>query len=158
MMFGVQSQPQVEDKLGDKEGSDTLDETLDVSESDRRNSPLNLKIGQHRDSSNSSNTERSSDIEGASTVDMDVYKSMLQGRLGCRPDMEAEFKALAWNHKGEDAKTIGVLACGPRAMTQAINESVHNEGSLSTFFKAGKIENEDGTDATFSFVEEDWEW
>jgi len=106
-------------------------------------------------------TDRSSDIETGSkgsSVDTDVLRSMLEGRIGRRPDMEAEFKALAELHKGEDTKTIGVLACGPRPMTQAINQAVHNEGSMSTFFNAGKIKNEDGTDATFAFIEEDWEW
>ena len=98
---------------------------------------------------------------GSGGVDMDAYKTMLEGRIGCRPDMEAEFRELAFAHQRDKEigfDTVGVLACGPKAMTNAINLAVHNAGPLSTFFDAGRIENKDGSDATFAFVEEDWEW
>ena len=74
--------------------------------------------------------------------------------------MDAEFRELAYIHQrdmNEDFDTVGVLACGPKAMTNAINEAVHNTGPLNTFFDAGKIENKDGSDATFAFFEEDRE-
>jgi len=106
-----------------------------------------------------------------------TYRSMLEGRIGCRPNMEDEFRELAALHHRSEGNsdnaaslasssttvstafdTVGVLACGPKAMTNAINETVHNAGPFSTFWDAGKIKNKDGTDATFAFVEEDWEW
>jgi len=107
-------------------------------------------------------TENDDSLEsGSRGINTDIYRGMIQGRIGCRPDMEAEFHELAYIHQrdmNEDFDTVGVLACGPKAMTNAINDAVHNTGPLSTFFDAGKIENKDGTDATFAFVEEDWEW
>jgi hypothetical protein len=107
-------------------------------------------------------TEHEDSLEsGSKGIDTEVYRQMLEGRIGCRPNMDDEFRELAFNHQrdmNEDFDTVGVLACGPKAMTNAINDSVHNTGPLKTFFDAGKIENKDGTDATFAFVEEDWEW
>jgi len=107
-------------------------------------------------------TENDDSMEsGSRGIDTDTYRAMLEGRIGCRPNMEDEFRELAFVHQrdmNEDFDTVGVLACGPKAMTNAINAAVHNTGPLSTFFDAGKIENKDGTDATFAFVEEDWEW
>jgi len=107
-------------------------------------------------------TENDDSMEsGSRGIDTDVYRSMLEGRIGCRPNMEDEFREMAFSYQRdmqEDFDTVGVLACGPKAMTNAINASVHNTGPLNTFFDAGKIENKDGTDATFAFVEEDWEW
>jgi len=91
----------------------------------------------------------------------DVYGAMLEGRIGCRPDIESEFQQLAAAHQRDmqiSFDTVGVLACGPKAMTNAISLAVHNSGPLSTFFDAGRIVNKDGSDATFAFVEEDWEW
>lgn len=106
-----------------------------------------------------------------------TYRSMLEGRIGCRPNMKDEFRELAALHHRSEGNSdnaeslasssttvstpfdaVGVLACGPKAMTNAINETVHNAGPFSTFWDAGKIKNKDGTDATFAFVEEDWEW
>lgn len=98
---------------------------------------------------------------GSRGLDTETYRAMLEGRIGCRPDMEAEFHELAFIHQrdmNEDFDTVGVLACGPKAMTNAITDAVHKTGPLNTFLDAGKIRNEDGTDAFFSFVEEDWEW
>jgi len=108
-------------------------------------------------------TENDDSMESGSggRIDADAYRAMLEGRIGCRPDMEAEFAELAEHHQrtmNEAFDTVGVLACGPKAMTNAINDAVHNTGPLKTFFDAGKIVNKDGTDASFAFVEEDWEW
>lgn len=91
----------------------------------------------------------------------DVYSAMLEGRIGCRPDIECEFQKLAAAHQRDmqiSFDTVGVLACGPKAMTNAISLAVHNSGPLRTFFDAGQIVNKDGSNATFVFVEEDWEW
>lgn len=107
-------------------------------------------------------TENDDSMEsGSRGINTDSYRQMLEGRIGCRPDMDVEFRELAYIHQrdmNEDFDTVGVLACGPKAMTNAINDVVHNTGPLNTFFDAGKIENKDGTDATFAFIEEDWEW
>jgi len=109
-----------------------------------------------------SDTENEDSMEsGSRGIDQDTYRQMIEGRIGCRPDMEAEFRELAFAHQrdmNEDFDTVGVLACGPKAMTNAINAAVHNTGPLNTFFDAGKIANKDGSDATFAFIEEDWEW
>eukprot|EP00531_Pseudo-nitzschia_arenysensis_P006654 CAMPEP_0116136866 /NCGR_PEP_ID=MMETSP0329-20121206/11957_1 /TAXON_ID=697910 /ORGANISM="Pseudo-nitzschia arenysensis, Strain B593" /LENGTH=780 /DNA_ID=CAMNT_0003631771 /DNA_START=281 /DNA_END=2623 /DNA_ORIENTATION=+ len=121
-----------------------------------------------RTNSNSSTDKDEEELSDSENVEFgsrvrhaDVYRSMLQGRIGCRPDMKAEFHELANRHKrdtNENFDMVGVLACGPKAMTNAIADAVHNTGALNSFFDAGKIQNEDGTDATFAFVEEDWEW
>ena len=107
-------------------------------------------------------TEQDDSLEsGSKGINSEAYRQMIEGRIGCRPDMDAEFRELARLHRrdmNEDFDTVGVLACGPKAMTNAINDAVHNTGPLNTFFDAGKIENKDGSDATFAFVEEDWEW
>ena len=106
-------------------------------------------------------SENDDSLESGKGIATDTYRAMLEGRIGCRPDMEVEFSELAYNHQrdmNDDFDTVGVLACGPKAMTNAINDVVHNTGPLATFFDAGKIENKDGTDATFAFIEEDWEW
>lgn len=98
---------------------------------------------------------------GLKGVDAGVYRGMLQGRIGCRPDIQAEFNELAnahYKHTDDEFDTVGVLACGPKAMTNAINAAVNNTGPIKTFFDAGKIENTDGSNTTFAFVEEDWEW
>lgn len=119
------------------------------------------------DDSETNNNDGLSDSEtnsleaGSRGTDTDVYRDMLEGRIGSRPDMKAEFDELALAHHrdtSDDFDSIGVLACGPKAMTNAINASVQNTGPIKTFFDAGKIQNKDGSDATFAFVEEDWEW
>ena len=117
--------------------------------------------------SNSKNDKLETDSEdesietGFNDIDLGVYRQMLQNRIGCRPDIQAEFNELAnlhYKNTDDEFDTVGVLACGPKAMTNAINAAVNNTGPIKTFFDAGKIENKDGTDATFAFVEEDWEW
>ena len=119
------------------------------------------------DDSETNNNDGLSDSEtnsleaGSRGTDTDVYRDMLEGRIGSRPDMKAEFDELALAHHrdtNDDFDSIGVLACGPKAMTNAINAAVQNTGPIKTFFDAGKIQNKDGSDATFAFVEEDWEW
>lgn len=109
---------------------------------------------------------------------MELIVTMLKGRIGCRPDFEAELGNLSRFHcphvnsfedEFEKAATrtststrLGVLACGPKAMTDAINEAVQNTGPWWTFFNAGRLRNtkEKSHDvaATFEFIEEDWEW
>jgi len=93
---------------------------------------------------------------GSRFIDNEMYRTMLEGRIGCRPDIQVEFNEIARIHKREsndDVGTIGVLACGPKAITKAIRMAIHITGS----FDAGKIESENGSDAVFTFVEEDWE-
>lgn len=115
----------------------------------------------NNDGLSDSETNSDSMESGSRGIDSDVYLAMLHGRIGCRPDIKAEFDELACLHQrdtSDDFDDIGVLACGPKAMTNAINAAVHNTGPIKSFFDAGKIENKDGSDATFAFVEEDWEW
>jgi len=136
------------------------------------------------------------DCEACETTE-DAYVAMLEGRIGCRPDFEAELANLVVAvapilHPCDDAKdrrrskkssanthstastvsvtgqtpvtvasSVGVLACGPKAMTEAINRAVQNTGPWSTFLDAGRLRNPRGeidASTTFNFVEEDWEW
>ncbi len=86
---------------------------------------------------------------GSRGIDTDVYRDILQGRIGSRPDIQAEFDELASIHQREtndDITTVGVLACGPKVIINATRAAVNNTVPMNTF-----------SDALFSFVEEDWE-
>ena len=120
------------------------------------------EVSSRRTKEQAEDSSTSVDAEGESTnsIDIDIFKSILQGRIGCRPDMEAEFKEVAM-HSTDDIKDIGVLACGPQAMTRAINKAVRNECHIVNYCSANKAkvdDGEDGAETYFAFVEEDWEW
>ena len=83
---------------------------------------------------------------GASSVSSTPLQAMLEGRIGCRPDLDQEFsEASIESHQAD----IGVAACGPLAIIQEIN-AICNAGSFS--WGQGK------DDAFFAFTEDDWEW
>jgi hypothetical protein len=123
---------------------------------------LSKKLKKNKeDDSKTNNNDSLSDLEtnsmesGSRGIDTDVYRTMLEGRTGSHPNMKAEFDELAYVHQrdtNDDFDSVGVLACGPKAMTNAINASISNTGPMKSFFDAGKIKNTDGSDATFAFV------
>lgn len=100
-------------------------------------------------------------ISESENVESDVYLSMLEGYIGCRPDMKSEFKELADRHKGEKNEVfgscVGVLACGPIVMRDNVTDAINTNGPLKTFSDAGKIKHEDRTETLFSYIEEEYE-
>ena len=82
-----------------------------------------------------------------------VHAAMVQGRIGCRPNLGLEFRKIRTS--GDHAlKNVGVLACGPMAMVQSITKICNKPNSGCQW----GTQQEDGTNAFFSFTEEDWEW
>ena len=90
--------------------------------------------------------------------------SMIEGRLGVRPDLVQEFRQVAaiaitqsafHEEMTKEAPDIGVLACGPMAMVKTINEICNTSPCFSR-----PHESEDGDTGTafFAFSEDDWEW
>ena len=86
--------------------------------------------------------------------DIDVFRSIVQGNIGCRPNIPEEFSKFA-SEVGESLDRpahIAVLACGPPKLLETINHYVNVPDSACSLV-SGKNQ-----DAVFSFVEEDWEW
>lgn len=93
-----------------------------------------------------------------------VMRSLLFGRIGCRPNMKNEFLKLF-----PSAQDIGVLACGPVPMVESINSICNvapnkpKDGEDGTVMSSSNtaawgLRRKGGPDAFFSFTEEEWEW
>lgn len=94
-----------------------------------------------------------SDIE-KDQHDIEVFRSIVEGNIGCRPNIPNEFSKFA-SEVGESLDRpahIAVLACGPPKLLESINQYVNVPDSACSLV-GGKNQ-----DAVFSFVEEDWEW
>lgn len=129
------------------------------------------------DTSNISNDDKN-DAEMSSLNDnhqsmQDIIHEMIIGRIGCRPDVSAEFLDAAAaagtfystqtkkNSQAHNTSSvlehhpseIGVLACGPVPLIESIN-SFCNQSSC---FSWG-VRNDDGSKVFFAFTEDDWEW
>merc|ERR1712032_42507 len=98
-------------------------------------------------------SESGSDMEDVQT-DKEVLHSMVQGKIGDRPNISKEFSSFAktLSQKLGRPIDISVLACGPPQLIESINDYVNVPSSIH----ASGI-NQDHQ-VTFSFVEEDWEW
>jgi len=81
--------------------------------------------------------------------------SMIKGRMGSRPDLKAEFKSIS-SISNTNESDVAVLACGPMAMVETINQ-ICNVPSSKCSFEGGTRQN-DGSIAFFAYTEEDWEW
>lgn len=94
-----------------------------------------------------------SDLENAQS-DKQVLQSIIQGNIGCRPNISDEFSSFARVVAQEMGRPvdIAVLACGPPKMVESINAYINVP---STFCSLGVDKNQQ---AFFSFIEEDWEW
>mmetsp|Transcript_26297 Transcript_26297/g.47376 ORF Transcript_26297/g.47376 Transcript_26297/m.47376 type:complete len:861 (-) Transcript_26297:120-2702(-) len=94
-----------------------------------------------------------SDLEHSKRDDL-VLQSIIQGNIGCRPNISNEFSSFARvvAEKIGRPVDIAVLACGPPKMVESINDYINVP---SSFFNLGVDKNQQ---AFFSFIEEDWEW
>ena len=124
--------------------------------------PTDVKL----DSSSSSNySNRGSGDDGGYDDDdamssLELERSMMMGRIGCRPNLVSEFRNISQVHtKNYRIRNVnvGVLACGPKALVNGITEICNKQqcGGCRCNFD---MELEDGSNAYFSFTEEDWEW
>lgn len=93
------------------------------------------------------------ELSDDSTSDESFLISMIKGRIGKRPDLKAEFKSIS-SKSNSDKSDVAVLACGPMAMVETINEICNVPSS--------KCSSEEGTHhdspVFFTYTEEDWEW
>jgi len=94
-----------------------------------------------------------SDLENKQS-DNQVLQSIIQGNIGCRPNISDEFSSFARvvAQKMGRPVDIAVLACGPPKMVESINDYINVPSSFCNF-GVGKNQQ-----AFFSFIEEDWEW
>ena len=118
--------------------SDKTDDKFSNNESTNSNS---LSACSERDVAN---IEEPAEDKSAIPSEEDVLQSMIEGRIGCRPNLQEEF-----NEGTVHQADIGVVACGPYAMIQQIN-GICNTGSFTWGTKEGG--------AFFAFTEDDWEW
>ena len=123
----------VDNTVGDK-----TDDKFSNNESTNSNS---LSACSERDVAN---IEEPAEDKSAIPSEEDVLQSMIEGRIGCRPNLQEEF-----NEGTVHQADIGVVACGPYAMIQQIN-GICNSGSFTWGTKEGG--------AFFAFTEDEWEW
>lgn len=93
------------------------------------------------------------DLEDAQS-DKHVLRSIIEGNIGCRPNIPEEFDSFAKVLTEQMGRSvdIAVLACGPPKLVESINNYI-NVPSSSRSHEAEKDKQ-----AFFSFIEEDWEW
>lgn len=81
-----------------------------------------------------------------------ILKSMIEGRIGSRPNISGEFssvpRAVAKSAGKGAAVDIIVLACGPPKLVESINNYVNAPASMTKKDK----------EALFLFIKQDWEW
>jgi len=107
------------------------------------------------------------DINQSKSMKESILRSMILGRIGCRPDMVQEFSDIALNANTNSSTTgnddiwdIGVLACGPVSMVESINRICNNTSASTSVPGSFSVSNSsnDGSNVFFDFTEEDWEW
>ena len=115
-----------------------------------KNPGKSLNDSNHSISTNSdTDSSKSNDSE---TSHESLLLSMIQGRIGCRPDLKSEFQSIPAN---EGQRDVAVLACGPVNMIQSVNEICNVPSSKCSY---GGMRQEDGSIAFFTYTEDDWEW
>jgi predicted ferric reductase len=112
--------------------------------------PTDMRRGSsNSSSSNNSSTEKDSSSD---SDDEELLQAMLEGHIGCRPNLSDEFGAVV---KGADAD-IGVVACGPLPLIQQINGICNSSGGRISW--GIQTDESDVNGAFFAFTEDDWEW
>lgn len=100
--------------------------------------------------------------EGADSTQIDkeaVLRSIIEGKIGCRPNIPEEFSSVGCNVVEKSmgmgpAVDIAVMSCGPPKLVESINN--HINAPSSCFSSLG--DESDHQAIFFSYTEEDWEW
>merc|ERR1711935_1107250 len=75
-----------------------------------------------------------------------------------RPLLFKSKKNASGNGNENDSETKNNGNSDSETNDDSMETGSRGTGPIKSFFDAGKIETKDGSDATFAFVEEDWEW
>lgn len=110
------------------------------------------------DSGSGDNLEENEDIQGMDLEESNsdnFIQSMIQGHIGCRPNLSKEFASATEVMENDAGKSLelAVLACGPGKLLQSINSIINVPSNPSIQMDLGQ-----GIQAHFIFTEEDWEW
>jgi len=96
------------------------------------------------------------DIESTQSDHDTLVQSIIEGNIGCRPNIPKEFSTAARVVvKNMDCATaeIAVLACGPPKLVESINNHINTPSTCGA-----SLRGEQDCQVFFSFMEEDWEW
>ncbi len=100
---------------------------------------------------------KSFDVESTVKDNEEVLRSIIEGNIGCRPNIPEEFSSTVGtvmeNMGTVSDVEIAVMCCGPPKLVESINNHIN---SPSACF--GTLGVKGNHQVIFSFTEEDWEW